>query len=111
MITQHNTIIEFLQEQIHDLILEVDDAQAQINDSNSSQHLLLYQHPKPKKKIQRKLREFQTSILSMEILFLVPIIPLQAVSHPWATSMTISFVRVGNILVAISVERCDIGSE
>jgi uncharacterized coiled-coil protein SlyX len=31
MITQHNTIIEFLQEQIHDLILEVDDAYAQIN--------------------------------------------------------------------------------
>jgi uncharacterized coiled-coil protein SlyX len=32
MITQHNTIIEFLQEQIHDLILEVDDAHAQINE-------------------------------------------------------------------------------
>jgi hypothetical protein len=32
MITQHNTIIDFLQEQIHDLILEVDDAQAQINE-------------------------------------------------------------------------------
>jgi hypothetical protein len=32
MITQRNTIIEFLQEQIHDLILEVDDAQAQINE-------------------------------------------------------------------------------
>jgi chromosome segregation ATPase len=31
-ITQRNTIIEFLQEQIHDLILEVDDAQAQINE-------------------------------------------------------------------------------
>jgi DNA-directed RNA polymerase beta' subunit len=31
MITQRNTIIEFLQEQIHDLILEVDDAHAQIN--------------------------------------------------------------------------------
>jgi hypothetical protein len=28
IITQRNTIIEFLQEQIHDLILEVDDAQA-----------------------------------------------------------------------------------
>jgi hypothetical protein len=36
--------------------------------SNSSQHLLLYQHPKPKKKIQRKLRQFQTLILSMGIL-------------------------------------------
>jgi hypothetical protein len=50
--------------------------------SNSSQHLLLYQHPRPKKKTQRKLREFQTSILSMEILFLVPIIPLPVVNHP-----------------------------
>jgi hypothetical protein len=32
MITQRNTIIEFLQEQIHDLILDVDDAHAQINE-------------------------------------------------------------------------------
>jgi uncharacterized coiled-coil protein SlyX len=32
MITQRNTIIEFLQEQLHDLILEVDDAYAQINE-------------------------------------------------------------------------------
>jgi hypothetical protein len=32
MIIQQNTIIEFLQEQIHDLILEVDDAHAQINE-------------------------------------------------------------------------------
>jgi hypothetical protein len=32
IITQRNTIAEFLQEQIHDLILEVDDAQAQINE-------------------------------------------------------------------------------
>jgi hypothetical protein len=32
MITQRNTIIEFLQEKIHDLILEVDDAHAQINE-------------------------------------------------------------------------------
>jgi hypothetical protein len=31
-ITQRNTIIEFLQEQIHDLILEVDDANAHINE-------------------------------------------------------------------------------
>jgi hypothetical protein len=30
IITQRNTIIEFLQEQIHDLILEADDAQAHI---------------------------------------------------------------------------------
>jgi hypothetical protein len=32
IITQHNTIIEFLQEQIHDLILEADDAQAHIEE-------------------------------------------------------------------------------
>jgi hypothetical protein len=32
IITQCNTIIEFLQEQVHDLILEVDDALAHINE-------------------------------------------------------------------------------
>jgi hypothetical protein len=32
IITQRNTIIEFLQEKIHDLILEVDDAHAHINE-------------------------------------------------------------------------------
>jgi hypothetical protein len=32
IITHHNTIIEFLQEQIHDLILETDDAQAYIEE-------------------------------------------------------------------------------
>jgi hypothetical protein len=32
IITQHNTIIEFLQEQIHDLILAADDAQAQLEE-------------------------------------------------------------------------------
>jgi uncharacterized coiled-coil protein SlyX len=32
IITQHNTIIKFLQEQIHDLILEVDDAHAHIDE-------------------------------------------------------------------------------
>jgi hypothetical protein len=32
IITQRNTIIEFLQEQIHDLILEVDDAHAHIDE-------------------------------------------------------------------------------
>jgi hypothetical protein len=31
IITQHNTIIVFLQEQVHDLILEVDDAHAHID--------------------------------------------------------------------------------
>jgi hypothetical protein len=32
IITQHGTIIEFLQEQVHDLILEVDDAHAHIDE-------------------------------------------------------------------------------
>jgi DNA-directed RNA polymerase beta' subunit len=32
MITQRNTIIKFIQEQIHDLILEVDDAHAHIDE-------------------------------------------------------------------------------
>jgi hypothetical protein len=32
IITQHNTIIEFLQDQVHDLILEVDDALAHIDE-------------------------------------------------------------------------------
>jgi hypothetical protein len=32
IITQHNTIIEFLQEQIHDLILEADDTHAHIEE-------------------------------------------------------------------------------
>jgi hypothetical protein len=32
IITQHDTIIEFVQEQVHDLILEVDDAIAHINE-------------------------------------------------------------------------------
>jgi hypothetical protein len=89
MITQRNTIIEFLQEQIHDLILEVDDAHAQINE--------LQQQPAPPAVLAPEAKEedpeeIEVSILSMEILFLVPIIPLRAVSHPWATSMTFSFV-------------------
>jgi hypothetical protein len=43
IITQRNMIIGFLQEQIHDLILEVDDAQAQINE--------LQQQPAPPAKL------------------------------------------------------------
>jgi hypothetical protein len=51
--------------------------------SNSSQYLLLYQHQK-KKKIQRKSRESQTSIPSMETqsLILSQVTPRQAVSPP-----------------------------
>jgi hypothetical protein len=92
MITQCNTIIEFLQEQIHDLILEVDDAHAQINELQQQPAPPAVPAPKAEKKTQRKLREFQTLILSMEILFLVPIIPLRAASHPWGPLMTFSFV-------------------
>jgi hypothetical protein len=41
----------------------------------------------------------------MEILSWVPITPLQAVSHPWATTMTFSLVWVDDILVVINVEK------
>jgi hypothetical protein len=58
--------------------------------SNSSQHLLLYQPLKRKKKILKKLKESPRSILSLEILLSVPIILLQAVSHQWATLITFS---------------------
>jgi hypothetical protein len=44
--------------------------------SNSSQHLLLYQHPEKQKKILKKSKESPGLTLSMEILFLVPIILL-----------------------------------
>jgi hypothetical protein len=43
---------------------------------NSSQHLLLYQPPKRKKKILKKSKESPESILSIEILLSVPIILL-----------------------------------
>jgi hypothetical protein len=43
---------------------------------NSSQYLLLYQPPKRKKKILKKLKESPGSILSTEILLSVPIILL-----------------------------------
>jgi hypothetical protein len=39
VIIQHNTIIEFLQEQVHDLTLELDDAIAHIN--------VLHEQPAP----------------------------------------------------------------
>jgi hypothetical protein len=47
---------------------------------------------KKKMKNLKKLKESPRSILSMEILFLVLIIPLPVVSHPWVTSMTSSLV-------------------
>jgi hypothetical protein len=78
--------------------------------SNSSQHLLLYQLLK-KKKILKKSKESPRSILSTEILLSVPIILLLAVSHQWATLMTFRLIRVGDVLAVISVEKCDKGSE
>jgi hypothetical protein len=47
---------------------------------------------KRKKKTPKKLKVSPRLALSMEILFLVPIIPPPVVSHPWATSMTSSLV-------------------
>jgi hypothetical protein len=83
IITQRNTIIEFLQEQIHDLILEVDDAHAHINK--------LQQQPVPpavpivpegEEEDRRKSKEFLISIPSMETQnpILSQITPLPAVS-------------------------------
>jgi hypothetical protein len=78
---------------------------------NNSLYLLWYQHPKAKKrKILKKSKESPRSILSTEILLSVPIIPLQAVSHQWATVMTFSFSWVGDNLAIISVEKCNIGN-
>jgi hypothetical protein len=42
IITQRNTIIEFLQEQIHDLILELTTPMLTSKNFGSSQYLLLY---------------------------------------------------------------------
>jgi hypothetical protein len=56
-----------------------------LNLKNSSSHRYLSSHLqylKPKKKIQRRLRESQNLILSMGTLFLVPTILLLAVSLP-----------------------------
>jgi hypothetical protein len=90
IITQCNTIIEFLQEQIHDPFSRLMMPKPKSMNSNSSQYLLLYQPPKGKKKILKKSKESPESILSTEILLSVPIILLQAVSHQWATLMTFS---------------------
>jgi uncharacterized protein (DUF3084 family) len=69
IITQRDTVIEFLQTQVQDLILAVDDAQAQIEE--------LQQPPK----IPRRLKGSQNLILSTGILSSVPTIPLPEVSH------------------------------
>jgi hypothetical protein len=80
---------------------------------NSSLYLLQYQYlkkkKKKKKKIPKKSKGSPKSILSTEILLLVPIILLLVVSHQWATLMTFSCGLVGDSLVTTSVEKCDIG--
>jgi hypothetical protein len=60
--------------------------------NNQGSPLLMSLRVKQKNRNLKKLKESPRSTLSMEILFLVPIIPLLAVSHPWATSMTFSLV-------------------
>jgi hypothetical protein len=53
-----------------------------LKNCSSPQSLPLHlQYPRLKKKIQRRLKESQNLILSMEILSSVPIIPLLVVSH------------------------------
>jgi hypothetical protein len=81
IITQRDTVIEFLQAQIHDLILEADDAQAHLEELQ--QQPILPAAPvclKKKKKIWKRLRVFQSLTPSTGILFLVPITFLLAVN-------------------------------
>jgi hypothetical protein len=86
LIVQRDTIINFLQEQVHELNLNLGQAIDHIN--------MLHEQPVhpdvKKKKNLKKSKESPRSTLSMEILFLVLIIPLPVVSHPWATLMTFS---------------------
>jgi hypothetical protein len=52
-----------------------------LKNCSSNQYLLPHpQYPRPKKKIQRKLKGYQSLTLSMGTLFLVPTILLLAVS-------------------------------
>jgi hypothetical protein len=72
IITQRNTIIEFLQEQIHDLIHEADDAQAHIEELQQPPvPLAAPQYLKVEKKIRKKLKESQITTPSMEIRSLI----------------------------------------
>jgi hypothetical protein len=91
MITQRNTIIEFLRSRSTTSSLRLMMPMLKSMNSNSSQYLLLYPHPK-QKKIQRKSSEFQTLIPSMETrsLILSQVTPRLAVSPPWAISTIFS---------------------
>jgi hypothetical protein len=81
IITQRNTIIEFLQEQIHDLILAADDTQAQLEELQQPPILPVAPAvPEAEEEDRRRLKESQNLILSMEIPFLVPTILLLVVS-------------------------------
>jgi hypothetical protein len=108
VIIQHNTIIEFLQEQVHDLTLELDDAIAHIN----VLHELLAPPDVPEEpesedeeETRKRLREFLILLPSMEIpnLILSPIVLLLAASHLWATSTIFSLFEIIDLLDALSV--------
>jgi uncharacterized coiled-coil protein SlyX len=88
-ITQRNMIIEFLQEQIHDLILEVDDAHAQINELQQQPAPPAVPAPEEEEEDPEEIEG--VSEIDSEHGDLV-ISPLRAVNHPWATSMTFSFI-------------------
>ena len=57
-IVQRNTVIGFLQGQVHELQADLDDAMAHIGISMSSQYLQLFLPSLQQQKTQRRLREF-----------------------------------------------------
>jgi predicted RNase H-like nuclease (RuvC/YqgF family) len=108
LIIQHNTVIEFLQEEVHDLTIELDDAIAHID--------MLHEQLAPpvapkslkvkmKKKTRKRLKEFPILIPSMEIpnLILSPNVLLMAASRLWATSTISSLFQIVDLLDAHSV--------
>jgi hypothetical protein len=66
-----------------------------------------------KKKTRKRLKEFLILIPSMEIpnLILSPIVLLPAANLLWATSTISSPFQIVDIVDALSVVMCDIGSE
>jgi hypothetical protein len=108
VIIQRNTIIEFLQEQLHDLTLELDDAIAHIN--------VLQEQPAPpdvpeepesedEEEDPEEIEGVSNLIPSMENpnLILSPIVLLLAASRLWATSMISSLFQIIDLLNALSV--------
>jgi hypothetical protein len=94
LIVQRDTVIDLLQEQVHELNLNLGKLLtiSTCFMSNQCSLMLMSLRVKRKKKTPKKSKESPRLTLSMEILFLVPIIPLPAISHPWATLMTSSLV-------------------